>query len=147
MKEGPMKRLIAAAAATALLAAPAAARDKHRRHHDRKDDGVASFLAGALIAGGLVALLSAKKAEAAPLPELTAAENEAANRCADAAERQMSGDGREARVERFSAVTPRLEGGWKIKGALRVADAGDGYAMRFSCTVKHDQVRSITVSI
>lgn len=142
-----MKSLIAAAAATALIAAPAAAHDKKRGHAHRKDDGVASFLAGALIAGGLVALLSAKKVEDAPLPELTAAGNDAANRCADAAERQLGVDGREARVERFNAVTTRGANGWKVKGAIRVADAGDGHAMRFTCTVKNEQVRSVTVSI
>lgn len=137
--------------ATVAAAPPADARE--RRRDRAAGDGVAAFVAGAVIAGGLVALLAGRKAAiAAPLPELAPAENDAANLCADAVERQMidgdgNGDGREARVERFDSVAAREKGGYKVKGRVRVADAGDGYAMRFACIVKGAEVRNVTVSI
>ena len=142
-----MTRTAAALAIVALLAAPAGARE--RRHRDT-DSGISAIVAGALIAGGVAALLAARKEVAAPpgpLTESSPDENDAANACAEAAERQMLDDGREARVERFASVTPRAKGGYKVKGDIRVADAGDGYRMRFSCAVKGVDVRSVTLSV
>lgn len=123
-----------ALALAALLAAPAQARERER------DDGARAAVAGALLA-------THDRTPDAPLPDTTPDENDAGNACAQAAEEQMWNDGREARVERFNAVTARENGGYKVKGAIRVADAGDGYRMRFSCVVNGLDVRSVMVSI
>lgn len=140
-----MTRTAAALAIAALLAPSAGA---HERRPRDKGDTAGAALAGALLAGGLVALLAAKqRAPDAPLTETTPDENDAANACAQAAEEQMWNEGREARVEHFAAVTARGKGGYTVKGDIRVADAGDGYRMRFRCVVQGLAVRSVTLSI
>ena len=155
-----MKTIAATLALAAMLAAvPADARDrrgpdrKERKHHrDRQDDGVGAFIAGAVIAGGLVALLGKKKPEPveAGVPivfERADADPDAATAaCVASAE----GEGRRgfpiAQVARVTSVEPDGPG-FRIGGdlLLRTNWRETGERRGFRCEVDAEAVRSVSV--
>ncbi len=147
----------AIAAATAILLAPMApamARpgwgdgwggDRHHRHHDRGGDGFGNFLLGAIVAGGLIAVVSsASKSKrdrdnrnSGYSPYFSAEENAAADICVDAAERQLGRNGDDTRVSGIDRVL-RVGEGWRVDGRLRGDDRDEGRdeGRGFSCGIR-----------
>lgn len=149
----------AAAAAVAMLgmAVPAQAQyhgdhhgGYHGGHHDH-DDGIdgGDVLLGAILAGGLIALVSAasksSRADAAPPPPPPAddrdaydaappppaggqgyagAEDGAVDECAAAAEDKGRQSARVAQVKDILGVDPAQGGGYYVRGTIEL---GDGY--------------------
>jgi hypothetical protein len=164
-----MKTIAATLALTAMLASvPAQAKDrrepdrKHRHHHrDKDDDGVGAFIAGAVIAGGLVALLGKKK-KAEPVVETGTVEPVAFERvvvapadadpdaataaCVASAEREGRRGFPIAQVDRVTTVAPDGQG-FRIAGdlLLRANWRETGERRGFSCTVDAEAVRAVRV--
>lgn len=111
---------LAAAALLASLAAPADARGRrHHRHHDDVDAG--DVVAGAVVIGGIAALVSA-------VGEAKRARQDAAvDRCSAEAEDRTG-----ARVSEILHVGKR-KGYYTVEGAL---DRGDS----FTCTVRRGAI-------
>jgi hypothetical protein len=114
---------LAAAALLASAAAPAAARGRHHRHHDDVDAG--DVVAGAVVIGGVAALVSA-------IGEARRAKQDAAvARCSAEAEGRTGG-----RVSEILHVGKR-KGYYTVEGAL---DGGDGGGDSFTCTVRRGAI-------
>ena len=111
---------LVAAALLASVAAPADARGRrHHRHHDAVDAG--DVVAGAVVVGGIAALVSA-------IGEARRAKQDAAvDRCSAEAEGRTGG-----RVSQILHVSKR-KGYYTVEGAL---DAGDS----FTCTVRRGTI-------
>jgi hypothetical protein len=128
-----MRKLVTTLAAAALLssfAGPAAARGRHHRHHDDVDTG--DVVAGAVVVGGLAALVSA-------MGEARAEKQDAAvERCSAEAEGRMGG-----RVSEILHVG-RSKGYYTVEGAFE----GNGEAPRdtFTCTVRRGAIYSFETS-
>ncbi|HEY0411960.1 MAG TPA: hypothetical protein VGD66_02315 [Allosphingosinicella sp.] len=120
-----MRKFIAAAAAAALLgaiaAAPADARGRWHRHHDDVDAG--DVVAGAIVVGGLAAIVSAigrgnqEKQDAA------------VDSCSREAESRLDG-----RVSDIAGVT-RRKGYYTVEGAVEGGRS-------FSCTIRNGSIYS-----
>ena len=121
-----MRKLITgltAAALIAALASPAEARRRHHRHHDDVDAG--DVIAGAVVVGGIAALVSA-------IGEAKRAKQDAAvDRCSAEAEGRTGG-----RVSEILHVGKR-KGYYTVEGAL---DGESGPGDNFTCTVRRGAI-------
>jgi hypothetical protein len=129
-----MRKLVTTVAAAALLsslASPAAARGgRHHRHHDDVDAG--DVVAGAVVVGGIAALVAA-------MGEAKRARQDAAvERCSAEAEGRFGG-----RVAEIFHVV-RSKGYYTVEGAF--AGDGDGPRDTFSCTVRRGAIYSFQTS-
>ena len=124
-------KTIAGLAAAALLAttfaAPADAR--HRRHRDNVDAG--DVIAGAIVVGGIAALLSAGSTE-----RKRAKQDAAVDACAAEAEYRAG-----ARVSEILNVGKR-RGYYTVEGLLDGDGDGLGHQTSFTCTVRGGSIYS-----
>lgn len=156
---------LAAAGAMALTASPAAARD---RYHHRDDDGISAgeIIAGAVVIGGLAALLSSKRdrydyddryrdrydGRYGYDQRRYGGSRAAVNRCVRAVERNSRRYGR-TDVTQITDVD-RKKGGYRVKGRVVVRDGyngrwgRNGYYDRgkFKCDVRYGRVQDIDFS-
>jgi hypothetical protein len=126
-----MRKLVIAAAMAAVAAtaaAPAEARHRYRdRHHADVDAG--DVIAGAIVVGGIAALLSKGS-------------NEASRRRQDAAVDLCSSEAESRTGDRVSAITgvSKRRGYYTVSGELD--RDGAGYGDRFRCTIRNGTIYS-----
>ena len=126
-------KTIAGLAAAALLmttfAAPADAR--HRRHHRDNDVDAGDVVVGALVVGGIAALLSSGSNE-----RKRAKQDAAVDACASEAEYRAG-----ARVSEILNVSKR-KGYYTVEGLLDGDGDGLGAQTSFTCTVRGGSIYS-----
>jgi hypothetical protein len=128
-----MRKLVTLFVTAALLsssASPAAARGRHHRHHDDVDAG--DVVAGAVVVGGIAALVSA-------MGESRREKQDAAvERCSAEAEGRFGGQ-----VTEILHVA-RRNGYYTVEGAFD--GQGDGPRDTFTCTVRRGAIYSFQTS-
>ena len=122
-------RILAGLAAAALVATTAAA-PAQARHRDRVKDDVdaGDVVVGALVLGGIAALLSA------PNEEKRARQDAAVDACTMEAERRLGAD-----VGEILGVT-RKKGYHTVRGLLDGGPDGHARPASFTCTVRNGSI-------
>jgi hypothetical protein len=121
---------VAALLATSI-ATPADARGRYR-HHDRDDVDAGDVIAGAIVVGGIAALLSAGNKQ-----EKRARQDAAVGTCAEAADYRGHGD-----IAEVTSVSKR-KGYYTVEGLL---DDGGRPGNAFTCTVRGGSLYSFRVA-
>lgn len=120
---------------------------RHRRHrHRRGGVDAGDVIAGVLILGGIAAIADAAsknsrrdRYETQPQPRYDSSNelNQAADKCAYAAEQRA---GQDARVERISSVS-RDGNGWRVDGVINTYQGSEG----FVCGIANGRVEYVQI--
>ena len=123
-----MKKIVAAAAAAALLVAGASPAQARWRHYHHRHGGFGSFLAGALVVGGITAIASSggeKKRNK---------QDYAVRSCSDEAETRTGGH-----VAEIGRVT-KSHGYFTVEGLLE--NSREAPRQTFACTIRGGAIYS-----